>query len=122
LQSKQNKIKTTWDIVKVESGKKTVNEDVQSLNIEGKSTNNPQAIASAFNKYFLSLVEKTYLNNNNNNNTIYYLSHAFNNLFPNVNLKFTTTKEIENIIKSLKPKNTHGYDEISTNLLKASSV
>jgi hypothetical protein len=34
--------------VKVESGKKTVNEDVQSLNIEGKSTNNPQAIASAF--------------------------------------------------------------------------
>jgi hypothetical protein len=38
------------------------------LNIEGKSTNNPQAIASAFNEYFLSLVEKTYLNNNNNNN------------------------------------------------------
>jgi hypothetical protein len=44
-----NKIKTTWDIVKVESGKKTVNEEVQSLNTEGKSTNNPQAIASAFN-------------------------------------------------------------------------
>jgi hypothetical protein len=41
---------------------------------------------------------------------------------PNINLKFTTTKEIENIIKSLKPKNSHGYDEISTNLLKASSV
>ncbi|PNF30772.1 hypothetical protein B7P43_G06180, partial [Cryptotermes secundus] len=58
-----NKIKTTWDIVKVESGKKSVNEDVQSLNIEGKSTNNPQAIASAFNEYFLSLAEKTYSNN-----------------------------------------------------------
>jgi hypothetical protein len=55
----------------------------------------------------LSLVEKTYLNNNNNNNNhhhhhpIYYLSHAFNNSFPNINLKFTTTKEIENIIKSV---------------------
>jgi hypothetical protein len=61
-----NKIKTTWDIVKVESGKKTVNSDAQSLNIEGKSANNPQAIASAFNEYFLSLVEKTYYNNNNN--------------------------------------------------------
>jgi hypothetical protein len=70
-----------------------------------------------------SLVEKTYLNNNNNNNNpIYYLPHAFNNSFPNINLKFTTTKEIVNIIKSLKPKNSHGYDEISTNLLKASSV
>jgi hypothetical protein len=29
---------------------------------------------------------------------------------------------IENIIKSLKPKNSHGYDEISTSLLKTSSV
>jgi hypothetical protein len=54
--------------VKVESGKKSVNVDVQSLNIEGKSTNNPQAIASAFNEYFLSLAGKTYSNINNNNN------------------------------------------------------
>jgi hypothetical protein len=66
--------------VKVESGKKTINEDVHVLNIDGKSTNNPQAIASAFNEYFLSLVEKIYSNNNNNdnddsninNNPIYY--------------------------------------------------
>ncbi|PNF17558.1 hypothetical protein B7P43_G15556, partial [Cryptotermes secundus] len=101
---------------------KSVNEDIESLNIEGKSTNNPQAIASAFNEYFLSLAEKTYSNNNNNNNPIYCLSRAFNNSFPNINLKFSTRKEIENIIKSLKPKNSHGYDEISTKLLKASSV
>jgi hypothetical protein len=63
-----NKIKTTLEIVKVESGKKTINEDVQVLNICGKSTNNPQSIASAFNEYSLSLVKKIYLNNNNNNN------------------------------------------------------
>jgi hypothetical protein len=45
---------------------------------------------------------RKHLNNNNINiNPIYYLSHAFNNSFPNINLKFTTTKEIENIIKSL---------------------
>jgi hypothetical protein len=100
-----NKIKTTWEIVKDESGKKIINEDVQVLNIDGKATNSPQAIASAFNEYFLSLVEKIYFNNNNNNNNdninnnpIYYLSHAFNISYPNINLKFTTTKEIENII------------------------
>jgi hypothetical protein len=29
-----------------------------------------------------------------------------------------TTTEIENIIKTLKPKNSYGYDEISTKLLK----
>jgi hypothetical protein len=60
-------------------------------------------------------------NNNNNNNPIHYLSHAFKNSFPNINLKFTT-KKTENIIKSLKPKNSHGYNKISTNLLKTSSV
>jgi hypothetical protein len=52
----------------VESIKKTINEDVQVLNIDGKPTNNLQAIVSAFNEYFLSFVEKIYLNNNNNNN------------------------------------------------------
>jgi hypothetical protein len=52
--------------VKVESGMKTINEDVLVLNIDGKATNNLQAIVSAFNEYFLSLVEKIYLNNNNN--------------------------------------------------------
>jgi hypothetical protein len=40
------------------------------------------------------------------------------NFFPNIKLKSTTTQETENIIKSLKPKNTYGYDEIPTNLLK----
>jgi hypothetical protein len=32
--------------------------------------------------------------------------------------KPTKTTEIENIIKTLKPKNSYGYDEISTKLLK----
>jgi len=45
--------------------------------------------------------------------------NAFNlNTFPNIKLKSTTTQDPENIIKSLKPKNTYGYDEITTNLLK----
>jgi hypothetical protein len=92
---------------------KAINEDVQVLNTDGKSTNNLQVNASAFYEYFLYLVEKIYLNNNNdndnsiNNTPIYYLLHAFNISYPNINLKFKTTKEIENIIKSLKPKNSH---------------
>jgi hypothetical protein len=102
--------------VKVESGKKTINEDVQVLNIDGKSTTNPQAVASAFNGYFLSLVEKIYFNNNNNNNNndnsinnnpMHYLSHAFNISCPNINLKFATTKEIENIINPLRPSGNY---------------
>ena len=36
-------------------------------------------------------------------------------------LKSVSTKEIKNIIKSLKPKNSSGYDTTSTKLLKISS-
>jgi hypothetical protein len=47
--------------------------------------------------------------------------HYFKNPFPNINLKPISTKEIENIIKFLKPKNSSGYDGISTKLIKISS-
>jgi hypothetical protein len=55
--------------VKVESGKKTINDDVQILNIDGKSTKNLQAIVSAVNEYFVSLIEKIYVNNSNSGST-----------------------------------------------------
>ena len=43
---------------------------------------------------------------------------SIKNPCPNINLKTTSTREIENIIKSLKPKNSSGYDGISTKLMK----
>jgi hypothetical protein len=105
---------------------------VQSLNIDGKTTNNTQTIANAFNDYFLSLAEQHDDNVNNDNNgdnddnciyaPVHYLVNAINKNFPNIRMKPTTIQEIENMIKSLKPKNTFGYDEIPTILLKLSSV
>jgi hypothetical protein len=41
-----------------------------------------------------------------NSDPAHYLAHAFNNSFPNIQLNFSTTKEIESIIKSLKLENT----------------
>jgi hypothetical protein len=51
-----------------------------------------------------------------------YLLQIFKNPFPNIKSNYTSTKEIENIIKSLNSKstNSHGYDEISATILKAS--
>jgi hypothetical protein len=43
------------------------------------------------------------------------------NPFPNIKFNNTSTKEIERTINSLKPKNSHGYDEISTKILKVSA-
>jgi hypothetical protein len=55
-----------------------------------------------------------------NNNPLNYLFSVFNQSFPSVKFKFLSTKEIEDIINSLKSKDSHGYDEISIKILKAS--
>jgi hypothetical protein len=57
-----------------------------------------------------------------NSNPSHHLTYGLNNQSLNKQLKFLTMKETESIIKSLKPKNTCEYDEISTKLLKMSSA
>jgi hypothetical protein len=52
---------------------------------------------------------------------IHYMLQSFKSPFPNTELKLLLTREVQNTIKSLKLKNFHGYDEISTKLLKISS-
>ena len=77
--------------------------------------NDHQEIANAFNKCFLTLAKsintkQNELSSHNSHNTtpLHYLMQSFKNPFPNINLKSILTKEIENIIKSLKPKNSSG--------------
>ena len=54
------------------------------------------------------------------NDPLNYLYNAFNKPIPAINLKMITSKEIENVFKFLKPKGSHGYDEIPTKILKLS--
>ena len=74
----------------------------------------------------VSVAQNIHVNNHNVNalsnheNPISYLSRAFNQPFPPVNLKCVSSQEIEDIKKSLKTKNSHGYEEISTKILKLS--
>jgi hypothetical protein len=57
LLESNNKIKNPWEIVKLDSGRMNISEEAQVINIDGKSSNNPQTITNAFNEYFLSLIE-----------------------------------------------------------------
>jgi hypothetical protein len=50
-----------------------------------------------------------------------YLTQNFTIPFPKIKFNHTLTNEIENIIKSLKPKTSHGYDKCSVQILKISS-
>ena len=85
-------------------------------------------IANEFNKYFLSIATNINIDNNDPKfqklddiTPLHYLLQSFKTPFPNINLKFLSSKDVEKVIKSLKTKNSFGYDEISTKLLKISS-
>jgi len=49
------------------------------------------------------------------------LINKFYSTFPRINWNYAKTYEIDTIIKSLKTKNSYGYDEISTKILKISA-
>jgi hypothetical protein len=53
-------------------------------------------------------------------NTLHYLHKVFGQPFPEMQLKSTCIKELKEIIKSLKTKDSYGYDEISNKILKVS--
>jgi len=67
--------------------------------------------------------QNNFINDDNNSvdNRIHCMEQAFNKTYPSMESKCSSTKEIERIIKSLKTKNSYGYDEISTKFLKLSS-
>jgi hypothetical protein len=114
-------MKTTLNIIKAETNR-----------LKGPTNttiNNYQNSAEAFNKYFMSITENIihdirYKNKkgyNINKNPNYYLLNLFHKPFPSIKFKNMSTKEIERIINSLKIKETSGYDEISTKILKTSA-
>jgi hypothetical protein len=116
----------------METSKITMKEkdNIDSLKFEGKLVNDHKEIADTFNNHFTSVAENIVTKNNHNdssiNNTdnttpVHYLLHSFKCTFPNFSFRLLSTKEIKNITKSLKTKNSHVYDEISTKLQKISS-
>jgi hypothetical protein len=116
-----NKIKTNWNIVKIETSRSC-----------RPTTSKYQNSPDAFNEYFLSITDKItyYIRCNNSNNRksydIYkspslYFSQISHKHFPSIKFNNTSTKEIEKIIKSLNLKKSSGYDEIYTKILKISA-
>jgi hypothetical protein len=108
-----NKMKTVLNIIILE---------INTLN--GNTISKYQNSPEAFNKYFLSTAEKIIQDiscsnikgSSNNKNPKYYLSKLSHNSFPNTKFNNTSTKEFERLMQSLRLKNSHGCDEISTKI------
>lgn len=97
------------------------------ININGISSTNSIDIANAFNDYFTSVADNLIPKNSskiniiNNNDPMTYLRRNFKHCHSQINLDGVPTHEINKIINSLKNKTSHGYDEISNKILKASA-
>jgi hypothetical protein len=121
----KNKMKTIWKIINSES--RVSHQDTSSimLKLNGSVIDNHHKIANIFNNYFLS-VDDASLGNMNNvvcstmDNPISYLFKYYNKPFAKINWQYVSTHEIKSIIKSLEPKNSFGYDEISNRVIKLS--
>ena len=113
----------------METGKtnSTKNYIIDKLQLGDELENDYKKIAETFNTHFTSIADTVAVKNNpytcNTNKTTpsHHLLQSFSCTFPNFKLMPLSTKNIWNIIKSLNTKNSHGYDEISTKLLKLSS-
>jgi len=117
----KNKMKSIWKIINEEKGKTKSSTDIQSLIIIIIHNNvimNQNKIVNIFNNYFISITDTVNSDNNKHINTsitnpINYLTNKFRRPFPKINWQYASTYKIRKIIKSLRTKNTCGYDEIS---------
>jgi hypothetical protein len=127
-----NVMRTSWKLINKELGKDRKNHGFQSLNINATSTTNYQIIANAFNKHFTTIPTmisqniiasncSTKPSVNNQNYLSFSLNNVFQTSFPSIKYHCTTTKDIENIIRSLKSSNSCGYDEVIMKMLKSCS-
>jgi hypothetical protein len=126
ISKSQNKTKTTQNITNELLGKQHSPNDVHHLTVEGTIYSNQQHIAKEFNKYFSTIVDtinsnKQVTSSNNTSPPYNNLQQVEGNHYSPMVFKSFSTKEIISIIKSLKTKNSFGYDEISPKLLKVSA-
>jgi hypothetical protein len=125
INNSDNKMKSTWQIINEERGKTKKDIDIQALMLDKKITMNEKEMAEILNNYFLSIATRSRVNNNidigtNVDASIKYLRDTFSTPFTKMKWRYTTSQEIEKIIKSFKTKNSSGYDEITSRIIKAS--
>ena len=112
-----NKVETTWNIINDLLGKQRSTNSILKLSTEDSLLTNPNDIADAFNKYFSSIISIRNRNNlentrKNTSSTYSYLDLGNGNRYSPMVFKSFSTKEIISIFKSLKAKDSFGYDEV----------
>ena len=94
-------------------------EQVPTLLVNNEKLKDPTDVANAFNNFFVIISEKLNIQQIEEGNAISILKDSFLGNFPDINIIPIIEADIESIIHSQKPKESSGYDEIISNILKA---
>lgn len=112
-----NKAKTTWEIIKKESGRYSSNHQVTEIVKDGKTIKNKQQMENNFNNFFLTepsaLAPPTSIQSATSK-LVQFKTSTPATLF----LTPTNKEEVASTILSLKSKSSHGWDQLSSTLLK----
>jgi hypothetical protein len=88
-----NKIKTTWNIIKNKTGKMHLPEQPPSLLINIENVMDPKIVANALNTFFLTVTENLSLHQEGEEYALSLLKDAFREGFPSINIIPTTETE-----------------------------
>src|SRR5215510_4712272 len=88
------------------------------INSEAGTLTNNNDIAKAFNSYFINITEDLNNNSSDVDKALQSLKKSYPESTPVMKLIPVSEIEVRDIIKSLKNKNSSGYDGISNNMLK----
>jgi hypothetical protein len=112
-------LKITWNIIKNEIGRMHPIEQVPSSLMNIKKLKDQTTVANTFNNFFLTTSEKLNIHKFKKGDAITFSKDSFPRNFPNINIILITEAEIKSTISSLKPKNSSGYDEITSKIIKS---
>jgi len=118
IELSSNRVKTTWSIIKDLTGKTQPTVTRMEINCEAGTLTNINDIAKAFNSYFINITEDLNNNSSDVDKALQLLRKSYPESTPVMKLIPVTETEVREIIKSLKNKNSSGYDEISNSMLK----
>jgi hypothetical protein len=113
-------MKSAWKIINTDTGRNSQTNDLQQL----IDNYNDENVAEHLNNYFVKLpnnlvneLDSIQCQPSGTDFTL-FMRQAISKKYPTIVNKPSTIKEIEKIIQSLKPKNSHGYDQIPPRVTK----
>jgi len=124
IYNSDNRTKTIWNIVKTLTNKRGDVKKITSIHLNNELVKDPTITANSFNSFFSTIIHSLSSESPDNEGIRKLLrKHTPETLelTEPFHFKPTKTNEIDKIIRSLKNRNSHGYDEASSKILKISA-